>query len=212
MSSYIAPIKDINRYTCPHCGTISMFSMDRTRFNVGLSHMDKQEKSNILTIHRCLNCGDKIVWKDDEYIYPDKLNVGANPDMPESVRKLFDEATLIAIKSPRAACALLRLAVERLCIELGVDEGGIDKNIAKLVERGLSVEVQQALDVVRVVGNKAVHPGQISMDVEDLSTATTLMTLLNIITERMISEPLKIQGCFDTLPQSVKDAIERRNK
>lgn len=212
MSSYIAPQKDINRYTCPHCGTISMFSADRTWFAVGLSHIDKKEKTKILTIHRCLNCGDKVVWKDDEYIYPDKLNVGPNPDMPESVRALFDEAALIAIKSPRAACALLRLAVERLCVELGVDEGSIDKNIAKLVERGLSVEIQQALDVVRVVGNKAVHPGQISMDVEDVSTAKTLMTLLNIITERMISEPLKIQGCFDTLPQNVKDAIGRRNK
>lgn len=177
----------------------------------GMSHIDKQEKTKLLTIHRCLNCGDKVIWKDNDYIYPEKLTMEANPDMPQSVSSLFDEATSIAIKSPRAACALLRLAVEKLCLELGVNEGKIDLNIKKLVERGLSVEVQQALDVVRVVGNKAVHPGQIVLDVDNLSTATTLMKLLNIITERMISEPRKIQDCFDSLPQSAKDAIEKRN-
>jgi hypothetical protein len=37
------------------------------------------------------------------------------------------------------------------------------------------------------------------------------MKLLNIITERLITEPKEIDGIFDALPQSVKDSIEKRD-
>lgn len=72
--------------------------------------------------------------------------------------------------------------------------------------------VQQALDVVRVVGNKAVHPGQISFDVDDKATATMLMRLLNIIVDRMITEPKEIDSLYQGLPESVKESIEKRDK
>lgn len=72
--------------------------------------------------------------------------------------------------------------------------------------------VQKALDAVRVIGNKAVHPGQIAFDVDDKSTAETLMKLLNIITERLITEPKEIDTIFSALPQSAKESIEKRDK
>ena len=84
-------------------------------------------------------------------------------------------------------------------------------NLEKLVKKGLPSIIQKALDAVRVIGNKAVHPGQIAFDVDDKSTAETLMKLLNIITERLISEPKEIDGIFEALPQSAKDAIEKRD-
>lgn len=56
---------------------------------------------------------------DDEYVYPEIIGIEANADMPEAVKALYNEAAIIYNKSPRAACALLRLAVERLCNELG---------------------------------------------------------------------------------------------
>ena len=76
----------------------------------------------------------------------------------------------------------------------------------------MPVIVQKPLDAVRVIGNKAVHPGQIAFDVDDKSTAETLMKLLNIIAERLITEPKEIDCIFDALPQSVKDSIEKRDK
>ena len=88
----------------------------------------------------------------------------------------------------------------------------INKNIGALVKKGLPQSVQQALDVVRVVGNKAVHPGQIAFDVDDVGTATMLMRLLNIIVERMITEPNEINALYQGLPESVKESIAKRDK
>ena len=58
---------------------------------------------------------------------------------------------------------------------------GVNKNIGKLFSRGLPLRIQQALDVVRVVGNKAVHPGTIAFDVDDEQNAIMLMNLINMI-------------------------------
>lgn len=56
------------------------------------------------------------------------------------------------------------------------------------------------------------HPGQISFDVDDKATATILMSLLNIIVERMITEPNEIDSLYQRLPESVKKSIENRDK
>jgi predicted RNA-binding Zn-ribbon protein involved in translation (DUF1610 family) len=212
--NYIEPQKELTSYTCPHCNTISQVEVYEHSFpsDIRDTSIGWHSAVNRLTIHRCRCCGRKILWIDDNYIYPDIVVEEANPDMPESVKQLYNEAGLIYNKSPRAACALLRLAVDRLCNELGETDRDINKNIGTLVEKGLPKSVQQALDVVRVVGNKAVHPGQIEFDVDDKGTATMLMHLLNIIVERMISEPKEIDSLYQGLPESVKQSIEKRDK
>lgn len=212
--TYVKPEKDQNKYTCPHCNTLSQMQCDKHHFDSDKSRTRMSELliSNELTIHRCQCCGKKILWIDDTYIYPDIVSEEANPDMPNSVKQLYNEAALISNKSPRAACALLRLAVDKLCLELGETDRDINKNIGALVKRGLSQDVQQALDIVRVVGNKAVHPGQIAFDVDNYATATMLMHLLNMIVTRMISEPNEINCLYQGLPESVKKSIENRDK
>ncbi|WP_415663473.1 DUF4145 domain-containing protein [Vibrio taketomensis] len=40
----------------------------------------------------------------------------------------------------------------------------MNNDIKELVSEGLSPKIQQALDSLRVVGNNAVHPGQINID------------------------------------------------
>jgi hypothetical protein len=212
--TYVKPEKDQNKYTCPHCNTLSQMQCDKHHFDSDKyrTRMNELLISNVLTIHKCQCCGKKILWIDDTYIYPDIVSEEANPDMPNSVKQLYNEAALISNKSPRAACALLRLAVDKLCLELGETDRDINKNIGALVKRGLSQDVQQALDIVRVVGNKAVHPGQIAFDVDDYATATMLMHLLNMIVTRMISEPNEINCLYQGLPESVKKSIEHRDK
>lgn len=213
---YVAPERDKKAFTCPHCHTLSIMKFSYHSFDEDDQFVAQigfyNEYLNELFIARCVNCGKKIIWINDDYIYPDIVAEEPNGDMPDSVKQLYNEAGTIYNKSPRAACALLRLAIDRLCNELGETDRDINKNIGNLVKKGLPQAVQQALDVVRVVGNKAVHPGVISFDVDDKGTATMLMRLLNIITERMITEPKEIESLYEGLPESVKENITKRDK
>ena len=216
VKKYVEPNFSRESFTCPHCGTLSLMSYYTLCYRNGGIFQGQpgvvSVGSSRLYIATCQNCRNKIIWIDDKYVYPDVVAEEANPDMPESVKQLYEEAGLIYNKSPRAACALLRLAIDRLCNELGENDRDINKNIGALVKKGLPQSVQQALDVVRVVGNKAVHPGQISFDVDDKGTAIMLMRLLNIIAERMITEPNEINTLYQGLPESVKTSIENRDK
>ena len=214
-NKYIEPSWDKDSFTCPHCNTVSLMDFKRVNY----SGMESGFGAKIpfwgdswVGIATCYNCQRKSIFINKQYVYPDIVAEEANPDMPESVKQLYNEAGLIYNKSPRAACALLRLAIDRLCNELGETDRDINKNIGALVKKGLPQTIQQALDVVRVVGNKAVHPGQIAFDVDDKATATMLMRLLNIIVERMITEPNEIDSLYQGLPESVKESIEKRDK
>uniref|UniRef100_A0AB33JBW9 DUF4145 domain-containing protein n=1 Tax=Prevotella sp. GTC17260 TaxID=3236796 RepID=A0AB33JBW9_9BACT len=213
---YVAPERGKGAFTCPHCHTLSLMkfsSHQHAEDNTIIAQKGNiYEYLNEVFIARCVNCGKKIIWINEDYIYPDIVAEEPSTDMPESVKQLYNEAGTIYNKSPRAACALLRLAIDRLCNELGETDRDINKNIGTLVKKGLPQSIQQALDVVRVVGNKAVHPGVISFDVDDKGTATMLMRLLNIITERMITEPKEIESLYGGLPETVKESITKRDK
>lgn len=209
---YIAPDHSLSSFTCPHCGAHSQMDLSVITIQDGEAYSTQYpESSSYLYIDVCYSCGKKIIWVEEQYIYPELHYLQPYDDMPNSVKELYNEASLIYNKSPRAACALLRLAVERLCNELG-ETGNIDTMIGNLVKKGLPTIIQKALDAVRVIGNKAVHPGQIVFDVDDKATAEMLMKLLNIITNRLIIEPKEIDGIYNALPQSVKDSIEKRDK
>ncbi|WP_315361456.1 DUF4145 domain-containing protein [Prevotella histicola] len=223
-NKYIAPDKNLDSFTCPHCQTLSLmnfrtlcFEQDVITDDNGVAYIinnhgyDEEIYSSELKIARCHSCGKKIIWIDNEYIYPNIVAEEVNPDLPESVKQLYNEAGLIYNQSPRAACALLRLAIDRLCNELGETDRDINKNIGALVEKGLPKKVQQALDVVRVVGNKAVHPGEIAFDVDDIKTAKSLMRLINMIGQSMITDPKDIEDMYNLLPESAKESIERRD-
>ena len=61
-----------------------------------------------------------------------------------------------------------------------------------------------------VIGNEAVHPGQIDLR-DDVATAEELFALVNIIADAMISQPKHIEAMYARLPEGKRAAIERRD-
>jgi hypothetical protein len=144
-------------------------------------------------------------------VVPDRVNVPApNEDLSDDVRADYTEAASILARSPRGSAALLRLALQKLCVQLGEKGDRINDDIKALVEKGLPVRVQQALDVLRVVGNNAVHPGQIDLR-DDSATAGSLFNLVNLIAEDRITEPKRVEAMFAQLPVEARAAIEKRD-
>lgn len=84
-------------------------------------------------------------------------------------------------------------------------------DIASLVAKGLPVQVQQALDYCRVVGNNAVHPGEIQLD-DTPELAAQLFSMINFIVEDRISRPREIGELFAKLPLGAIKAIEKRDQ
>ena len=147
----------------------------------------------------CSHCNEPTLWLSETIIFP---NTGtcptANSDLPDDVKKIYAEAGAIAQQSPRAASALLRLAIEMLLNHLG-EKGTISQGIRNLVQKkGLDPQVEQALEIVRVTGNNAVHPGKIVFN--DISDVKPLFDLINIIAEVLITRPKQIQGLYNSLP------------
>jgi hypothetical protein len=162
-------------------------------------------------ISRCYNCKEVAIWVNERIVYPDtKIYVVPNSDLPDHVERLFEEAREIVDASPKGAAALLRLCVQYLCIELGESGKNIDKDIASLVSKGLNPLVQKALDVVRVIGNESVHPGEINLN-DNKEVAVKLFSLVNLICEQMISHPKQVQELYGSLPASKLEGIKARD-
>jgi hypothetical protein len=161
---------------------------------------------------RCHACDRIAVWIHDRLVFPVPHQAPiANPDLPPDIKADYDEAAQIVQMSPRGAAALLRLVIQRLLKYLGGGGKDLNEDIASLVSKGLDRRIQMSLDVVRVIGNNAVHPGQIELK-DDRPTANTLFSLVNLIVDSMISQPKHIEATYKSLPATAHDQIEKRDK
>ena len=159
----------------------------------------------------CVNCKKYSLWISEQMVYPEESGVQPpNPDLNEDIQRDYSEAKAIVNKSPRGAAALLRLCIQKLCIQLGERGENINDDIANLVKKGLPARIQQALDTVRVIGNDAVHPGQIDIK-DDRDTALKLFKWINLIANVMITEPKEVEELYETLPETKLKAIEKRD-
>jgi hypothetical protein len=203
---FITPKVYQKSFTCPHCDAIAQ----QNWVHVNWQGYDDLLGTNPVRIGTCVHCEGSSVWIEDTMFYPDNSNApSAHEDMPIEVKKVYLEASSIYHKSPRGAAALLRLAIQLLCKELGETGTNINKDIKNLVSKGLPPLVQQSLDIVRVTGNEAVHPGQI--DTDDPATVGNLFQLTNIIVEYMISLPKQVINLYGSLPSDKTDAITKRD-
>ena len=213
VSEYHPPSFRSERFHCPYCHAyashswtdIAGFEVDTDVYSTDTLHIGE----NVVHISFSSCCDNPTFWCNEKIIYPPSRTAPpANSDLPADVKAVYEEASTISNQSPRAASALLRLAVQMLLEHIG-KTGKIDTNIKNLVEEGLDPQIQQALDIVRVTGNYAVHPGTIVFD--DTTDVQAIFYLVNIIAEAFITQPKRIQKLYDNLPEKDKKAIKRRD-
>lgn len=218
MGEYFEPGFKKEAFNCPYC---NVYAHQKWRYRLLLynssqtshqEHMYDQLGIQGWSTSTCSHCGKVSFWLNEKLIYP-KSSIAPlpNEDMPEDVKEDYLEARNIVNDSPRGACALLRLALQKLMPHLGENGKNLNKDIGNLVSKGISIEVQKALDSVRVIGNDAVHPGELDLK-DDVPTAIALFHLINYIVENQISSKKEIDKIYALLPDIKLQGIENRDK
>jgi hypothetical protein len=216
---YFPPTLGTDEFHCPHCQVYSKQLYSRLVASDRLppheieyafdSFFETLPKQWVIT--KCLHCENYIIWHNSKIIFPKAITIDSpNEDLNPEIINDYNEATLIFNDSPRAAAALLRLALQKLCKQLGEKGENINDDIKELVLKGLNPLVQKSLDALRITGNNAVHPGEINLE-EEPEKVTKLFELLNFIANKMISEPKEIEKFYENLPTKSKEAIIKRD-
>lgn len=212
--NYVAPAIYLTSFHCPFCGAFA--HMVRTRVFSG--------HDPIPYIHiSCSHCEKSSMWKVTKYkgveptqgvmLYPNSNTAPpAERDMPEDVKADYEEAASIFSKSPRGAAALLRLGLQKLCKHLGKDGKNINSDIRALAaENVLPPMVVKVADTVRITGNNAVHPGEMSEEDFD-HVASKMFDLLNFIVKKAITEPMELQSLYEMTPEKPRLAAENTDE
>lgn len=206
MTQGTGPALHAKAFTCPHCKVYSSQVWDALQYYDGNDWVETTASTA-----ECAHCKERSFWVGEMLVWPDERPVEPpNQDLNPDIQADYAEAASILTRSPRGAAALLRLAVQKLMRQLGEGGKDINSDIASLVRKGLDAQIQQALDFVRVVGNNAVHPGQMALE-DDTQTAKTLFWLVNSIAEDRISGPRRIAELYASLPETARRAVERRD-
>jgi len=217
MSKHISPTYWQKSFHCPICGVLSeqtWSSQLSGHYSYNKPNGGLAESSYSLTSFstaKCFHCNKISVWKDNLMVFPSTGNVDhANIDLPDEIQSLYNEARDIVNRSPRGAAALLRLGLQNLCGHLGEKGKNINDDIESLVKKGLPIPVQQALDIIRVTGNHAVHPGTINFD-DQAENAYALFGLTNFICNHFITSPKQVAAFYSKLPEKDKQNIVKRD-
>ncbi len=201
---YVSPEMNASGYNCPHCGAYAQQTW-------ATPYVVSDGPITNLRYGYCSHCLNYTLWHYKKMIYPNSGTAPMPiPDMPNDIRLDYEEARSIVSQSPRGAAALLRLCIQKLCKELGEGGKDINSDIKNLVAKGLPPTIQQSLDIVRVIGNEAVHPGQIDLT-DDVETAVSLFGLLNYIVEDRITRPKEVATLYAMLPSNKIKGIEDRD-
>jgi len=212
--NYIPPEYKVEAFNCPYCNAYAhqqWFSITFTNMSnnqvIGYQSVVKD-----FEISRCARCWESAIWYQSKLVFPSTLIAPLpSTDMPPDVAADFNEAREVLTQSPRSSAALLRLAIQKLCKELGQPGKNLNEDIGALVKAGLPPRIQQALDTVRVIGNNAVHPGELDLR-DDKGTALALFGIVNMIIEVMITHPREMEEIYNKLPVGALKGIAQRDQ
>lgn len=201
----------IDKFRCPFCKQRSIYR-----------YTNLKDLSDDAYVVRCGACVRGSIWiqapdskkgknRTFNLVYPLVSVVDEpNPDMPEDVKVEYREASLVVVHSPKAAAALMRLALEKLLRSFEKSSCSLSSVIQKL-ERSqrISKKSAQLADILRITGNNAVHPGVMTLeDIEEVCTG--LFVLLNRLVEELISIPKRDQELIKKLPEGQQRKLLER--
>lgn len=216
---YFPPELGKGDYHCPYCNVYAKQSYAHltTLPQSGWSSVvDGQTKFQSAMprdwiVTKCGCCEQVALWIGNGLIVPERTTAPPpNNDLGDDIKRDYSEAATVYSKSPRAAAALLRLALQKLCVQLGESGENINCDIGSLVTKGLNPLVQKSLDALRITGNNAVHPGEINLD-EEPHRVAKLFELINFIVQKMITEPRELEAFYAELPSGAIDAVKKRD-
>lgn len=186
---FVEPKFQEDHFTCPHCGTVAGMRWDHAKNQIDLSYHGKPDPRVCAAF--CRACDQPSIWLDGKMVYPDVLGIEPHSDMPDKAREIFCEAQAVIGKSPRAACALLRLCLEVIVSDLGGKGNTLYERIESLK---LPPDMEDVFRACRIVGNQASHPGEINFDTQEgRDLAVTLSNFINLIVLILIAPKRQIQ-------------------
>lgn len=208
MTKHFPPQIDANQFICPFCHVFA----SQTKCKLFYEKWNNYSSLEGFALTECRQCDRKLVWHDGQIVYPE-VSIAPSPheDLPEELLEDFEEARIVLSRSPRSAAALLRLLLQKFLKHLGESGNNINDDIASLVKKGLPLQIQQALDAIRILGNESVHPGEINLN-DTPEVAATLFRLINFIVDDRISHPKRVTAVYDLLPAKKKDGVAQRDK
>ncbi len=238
MESDREPQLYLSPFRCPYCRVVAQqdwqqlyWQDDDSSFNDAFIRatllVDKHITFFLFTA-QCSNCTKASVWRAEgssdgegaakyvngRMLFPSKSSTEQLPEGAGDVAvQCYSEAKSIADKSPRAAAALLRVTIEAVCRQvLGERNGTLAELIEKIGEKHhLSETVLDAMTALRLIGNSAVHPGQIDLENRDSNTTVNeLFMLADYIYEQIIELPRKIQQISASIKKNRSNNINEK--
>jgi hypothetical protein len=142
-----------------------------------------------LSMAVCQSCKKPSLWLQDAMVYPHATRIrGPAADMPVLAKEYYNEARNVCDASPRAAAALLRMALEALCDEVESEGSDLASKVAFLTNEGLPPAVLEGIGMLNLLGRDTRHAGLIDPD-QDRVHADALFKVLNIVVEYAITLP-----------------------
>lgn len=224
MNKYTKPYFGGEAFNCPHCGAYSGMQWGAFLERNTLKEVIKKVEGYSFFYSTCFSCKRSAIWysKDEnpKIFFPREVAIPPEENMPENVKEIYEEASLVLGDSPRAACALLRLALQELMkylkeniqIYSELKLGNIENDIKKIINIGNFYQdekewLEEAMNSVRLIGNKASHPSELDIN-DNPEIANILFEMINFIVGEIITKPKEREEKLNKL----KSAIGKNNK
>ena len=109
-----------------------------------------------ISISKCHSCEKYAIWYKEKMVYPQNNFILPIPhnDLPNHLRKYYNEAMTITGESPRSAFILIRFVLEKFLQETFSNKKNLASNIQN---KKIDSKIKKVLAGIQTIGNKVAH-------------------------------------------------------